>query len=283
MGRTSDLTPEQNERVRAALRELAMQFRSQGALAKRLGIAPASLSRLLGGKFGASLELAGMVATMLGVEVVTLLGGDSASLEYLTARIERSVTSLKSMLLNAEKEGRDPVVVPWACVAIGAQLVALDAEMNMLLVEHGELLRRHTGPTGTPVEAVEPGDGIWVPGKGIPTLVSMRRAGEAVLMGCYGLISFAVEYRWKEVLGEGLLGHLDFAAGIYERWKDEFILPTIAGPQRWEVEERIATIERLRAEFRKPAPRSTPQPAAPEATSTSATTRSSKRSRSPKK
>lgn len=58
MPSAAELTPKQNEQVRDLIRKIIAQAGSQGKAAKALGVTQASLSALLRGKTGASLDLA---------------------------------------------------------------------------------------------------------------------------------------------------------------------------------------------------------------------------------
>lgn len=74
--RGKSLTPEQNARVREAVRELLPRHGSViTALAKALGITQAGLSSFLSGRTGAGLQLATAVARAEGVSLNALLDG----------------------------------------------------------------------------------------------------------------------------------------------------------------------------------------------------------------
>jgi DNA-binding XRE family transcriptional regulator len=73
--RGSDLTPEENERVRVALRQLLERHGKQTALAPRLGVNQSTLSGILTGRQGASYQLAVAAARLLGTDAADLLAG----------------------------------------------------------------------------------------------------------------------------------------------------------------------------------------------------------------
>jgi transcriptional regulator with XRE-family HTH domain len=75
MTRGPDLTPEQNERVKAALRELLKRFGNQLRLAPKLGVHQSTLSGILGGRTGASYQVAVNVARLMGVNERQILEG----------------------------------------------------------------------------------------------------------------------------------------------------------------------------------------------------------------
>jgi DNA-binding XRE family transcriptional regulator len=75
--RGSDLTPEENERVRVALRELIEHYGNQVKLAPKLGVNQSTLSGILGGRAGASYQLAVAIARQLGRDPRELLAGTS--------------------------------------------------------------------------------------------------------------------------------------------------------------------------------------------------------------
>ncbi len=69
-----DLGPEQNDRVRAALRKLLVTYRSETALAKALEVKQPTISSVLSGRHGTSWGLLHRVAKLAGVPASELLG-----------------------------------------------------------------------------------------------------------------------------------------------------------------------------------------------------------------
>jgi transcriptional regulator with XRE-family HTH domain len=75
MANRKGLTPEQNARVREALRDLLKRHGdNQSKLAQKLGVAQPTISHILGGQ-GTSYQTAGRIADALGVDAQGLLGG----------------------------------------------------------------------------------------------------------------------------------------------------------------------------------------------------------------
>jgi len=92
---TKDLTPEQAKLVLTALRALLAQEKGQRPLARRLGMAQASVSNLLAGKNSPKLATATLVAKAMGVPVWQLLG---EPIERLAVTPERAPPNLRAAL-----------------------------------------------------------------------------------------------------------------------------------------------------------------------------------------
>ncbi len=72
-----ELTDIENARIREALRQVLPRYPSQRALADALGFTPTTVSMVLSGKALSSFGLARRLADLLGVHVLSLLGGES--------------------------------------------------------------------------------------------------------------------------------------------------------------------------------------------------------------
>lgn len=77
MPKPPGLTPEQNDRVRAALRKLLAEYGNQTQLARRLGVNQATISGILAGRQGTSYLLAVKIAKLQKVDERELLWGES--------------------------------------------------------------------------------------------------------------------------------------------------------------------------------------------------------------
>lgn len=77
MASHQELTDLENAHLRAALQRLLERYPSQRALARELGVTPTTVSAVLAGKTGASFGLARRMSEMLGVHVLSMLGGDA--------------------------------------------------------------------------------------------------------------------------------------------------------------------------------------------------------------
>lgn len=74
------LTPEQQERVRPALRELQTRYRTQKELARALGVAQQTISAVLGGTGHPGVYLASRIAELAHLSYEGLLSGQEAAL-----------------------------------------------------------------------------------------------------------------------------------------------------------------------------------------------------------
>jgi transcriptional regulator with XRE-family HTH domain len=245
MGRTSDLTPEQNERVRDALRRLIVKYGSQNELAAVLGVAPASLSRLLTGKFGASSKLAGAIAFLSGIELVELLGGNKEHLEGAVRDAERAREVLELSLAALRRNVPSGAAVEWAVLAIAGQIVALDARLETLAAEIG-LANQAALAGSTNVQGVEPGEGVlYESSPEMPRSTSALLEGPLLILeAAYKLADRSLSLGWVRELKRGLLVHVDYACGIYSRWKSKFILDPVRHDPA-EHEKRLAQIKRI--------------------------------------
>jgi transcriptional regulator with XRE-family HTH domain len=72
--RGKSFSPEQNERIRDAARQLLSGSDNRTALAAELGVSQPSLSNFLNGKTGAGPQLATAIASHLGVSLSSLIG-----------------------------------------------------------------------------------------------------------------------------------------------------------------------------------------------------------------
>ncbi len=78
MAKKTDLPPDQVARVRAALEVLGRDEASEAALARKLGLKPPSLHKIIHSGGGMSYDTAKRVARLRGVKVAALLSGQEA-------------------------------------------------------------------------------------------------------------------------------------------------------------------------------------------------------------
>jgi transcriptional regulator with XRE-family HTH domain len=123
MGGAKALTPEQNERLRDAVRDLLRRHDgNQTVLAPKLGVSQSTLSGFIGGRQGTSYAVAGRVADLLRVDERELLHGRAP----LAARDNRTIaadlarddgiseTAISSVLAEEFKPGDPRTVLFWA-------------------------------------------------------------------------------------------------------------------------------------------------------------------------
>lgn len=124
---STTLTPDQNDRLRAAAERLVQKFGNQSAVEEATGLNQTWLSRLLNGKGGGSYRSALIIARELGVELNVLLG------------ISRPTTTLaefegySAVLHKAQSSGLYPDTV-WE--QVGQMIIAPLEEVTVPVLLH---------------------------------------------------------------------------------------------------------------------------------------------------
>lgn len=160
------LTPEENERVVAVIREM-LQSTSQTELARRLGIKQPTVSALIQGRHNAGYPLARRVAEIQRIPVEELLSGRPtqgtgarwrdvipgwADLESQAVQMFRGVVPEYALRLVGDFMGNAPLAATPACIGLVAQgwMVGASSEQQRIASPTNPKPRANPGPPATP-------------------------------------------------------------------------------------------------------------------------------------